>query len=389
VYPLLRFIAKIYVHAWYRVEFFGEPVPSEGPLLVCCNHTNGLPDAGLMIISTPRPLRFLAKFSVFSVPVVSQLGRMANAIPVYRKKDGVSMERNQEAFAAVFAALRAGEAVCIFPEGESGTAMRIRPPLKTGIARMGLGALQGHPDLDVRVLPLGVHVFDRNRFRSRLQLLVGRPFPIAGHAAAFEADPHAAVPALMAEIEQALREVAPDLRDDADLPVFNLARRIWREDDGSHLPRLAALTRRLDEARRDDPAAANERAAEAAAWLTRIGPVPGTRLGWLALPVVLAASALWALPTIVGRLVAGRFAPVDKFVSVAALVVPILGTLLVALGALVACLGGLGPWPLLWIPGSWLVLAAGIRALDLVRGALARDRSEARSGAREFLESLG
>jgi 1-acyl-sn-glycerol-3-phosphate acyltransferase len=388
VYPLIRFIAQIYVHAWYRVEVFGKAVPAKGPLLVCCNHTNGLPDAGLMIISTRRPLRFLAKYTVFSMPVVGQLARMANAIPVYRKKDGVPMERNQVAFEAAFTALRAGEAVCLFPEGESGTAMRVRPPLKTGIGRMGLGALQGHPDLDVRVLPLGVHIFDRNRFRSRIQLLVGEPFSIAGHAAAYEADPHAAVPALMAEIERSLRDVAPDLRDDADLPVFTLARRAWREDDGSHLPRLAALTRRLEEDRRNDPRAADTRAHQAATWLTRLGPEPGTRLGWLAGPVVLVAAILWALPTLMGRFVAGRFAPADKFVSVAGFVVPILGTLLVATAALVAGLGGLGAWTVLWIPGSWLLLAAGIRALDLWRGARARDRSEPLSQAREFLEPL-
>ena len=386
MYAFLRYFAHLYVHSWYRVGVYGEPIPKQGPLLVCCNHTNGLQDAGLMVLSTIRPLRFLAKYRVFEIPVVSHLARMAQAIPVYRKKDGVSMERNQATFDAVFDALRGGEIVAIFPEGESQTAFRLRPPLKTGIARMGLGAMQGHPGLDVRILPLGVHTIDRNRFRSRLELHVGRPLSIAGHLPAFEDDPRAAVPALMSEIEDALREVAPDLGDEADLPILSLARRVWRAEDGGHHPRLALLTQKLAAARRKDPEGADERARQAASWLARLGPEPGPRLGLLAGPIVLAAAALWAFPTLVGRLVARRFASEDKFSTVVALVTPVLGTLLVALAGVVAGLGGRGIGTALWVPGSWLVLAGGIRALDLWRGACAPRRPTVLLQAREFLE---
>lgn len=386
MYAFLRFIAHLYVRSWYRVEVYGEPIPSQGPLLVCCNHTNGLQDAGLMVLSTKRPLRFLAKYRVFELPVVSHLARMAQAIPVYRKKDGVPMERNQATFEAVFEALRGGEIVAIFPEGESQTAFRLRPPLKTGIARMGLGAMQGHPGLDVRVLPLGVHTIDRNRFRSRLELHVGKPLSIARHLPAFEDDPRAAVPALMAEIEDALREVAPDLRDDADLPVLSLARRVWRAEDGSHHPRLALLTQDLAASRLTDPEGADERARQAAHLLAQLGPEAGPRLGLLAGPIVLATAALWALPTLVGRLAARRLASEDKFSTVVALVTPVLGTLLVALAGVAAGLAGQGIRTALWVPGSWLVLAGGIRALDLWRGARASRRPEALLQAREFLK---
>ena len=55
----------------------------------------------------------------------------AGAIPVYRKLDqGADVSRNAETFAAVDAALAAGDAVCIFPEGgltSDGEIDRFRP----------------------------------------------------------------------------------------------------------------------------------------------------------------------------------------------------------------------------------------------------------------------
>ena len=384
----VRLFARVYVHAWYRISVFGEPFPVHGPLLVCSNHTNGLMDVGLLFDRAPRPLRFLAKYSIFSMPVVGSLARAAHAIPVYRKKDGVPMERNAAAFEAVFDALRSGEALCVFPEGESRTSYRLRPPLKTGIARMGLGALEGRPDLEVRVLPVGVHTEDRDRFRSRLELHVGAPLSIAHRAEAFAADPRAAVPALMEELETALRAVAPDLREDADLPVLRLARRVWRSEDGAHVPRLAALTARLAEVRAQDPAGADVRASAAAALLQRLGREPGSRLGLLAGPLVLAAALVWGLPTLAGRAIARRAAPADKFVTVTALLVPLLGTLAVAsIAGALALEGKLLP-AMLILPGAWLLLAVGVRALDAWWGALASRPGGAASEARDVLAPL-
>ena len=57
---------------------------------------------------------------------------------IARIDQGVDTSKNAEMFAAVSAALAAGDAVCIFPEGISHSTGRLEP-LRTGAARMALG----------------------------------------------------------------------------------------------------------------------------------------------------------------------------------------------------------------------------------------------------------
>jgi glycerol-3-phosphate O-acyltransferase / dihydroxyacetone phosphate acyltransferase len=269
VYALVHLIARLYVHGYYRVRVTGEPFPPAGPLLVCANHTAGLMDVGVLLQSAPWPLRFLAKYTLFSSPVVGPLARGGRAIPVYRKKDKVPTEQNLASFEAVYAALHEGGAVAVFPEGESGTSPRLRPPLKTGIARMALGAMD-HPnagDTDVHILPVGIYYEDRDRLRSRLELRVGAPFPVAQHLPAFRDNPRLAVPRLMAQVEAALRAVGPNLLHDGDLPVVKLAQGAWHRADGSHLVLLGRLTAKLNRERATQPEACDERARRAASLL--------------------------------------------------------------------------------------------------------------------------
>lgn len=363
MYAFTHFIARLYLHAWYRVEVHGERFPTEGPLLIAANHTNGLMDVALLFSSSPRPIRFLAKFSIFKTPVVGPLAKGAHAIPVYRKKDGVSMERNAQTFAAVYDALAQGEVIGVFPEGESGTSMSIRTPLKTGIARMGLGAMELHPDVPVRVLPLGLHTRERDRFRSRLELVVGEPIEIGHHLAEFREDPRAAVPKLMEEIEAAMRSVAPNLVDEEDRDEYRLAWDHWYAKDGSHHPRLRAWTER---------GARPERRERAKELIDRSGEAPGSKAGLLLLPVVALAAIVWLPGTLIGR-VAGRAAPADKFVTVTALVAPLVGALLIAIATTIATWSW-GAWSFVFgvlsAPLSWWLLGAGIWSLDRVRAAL-------------------
>ncbi len=365
-YRLARLFARVILHAWYRVERVGEPFPEEGPLIVVGNHTGGLIDVALVIDQAPRPVRFLSKFKIFSIPVLGGLARCVQAIPVYRKKDQVPTELNQESFEAVFAALRAGQVIGAFPEGESKTAWRLRLPLKTGVARMALGAeASAEWKVGVRILPVGVHYADRDRFRSRVELRIGHPFGVEHLREAYALDERAAVPALIDEVARGLREVSLQVEEDADLPALSLARRAWHEPGGVHHHHLQRLADALASEHLRDPAIAQERSARIAALGAALEEAQlcpaelsasergGAALGFLGWLGATGAALVWLPPVLAARAAARRGAPEDKFVTVTALTTLPFGLLWLIL---IGC--ALGSWvgllPALLVP---LILA--------------------------------
>ncbi len=130
------------IRAIYRLEVRGqEHVPSSGPLVVTGNHDSIL-DPFIMAASIPRPIHFLGKSEFWRyAPVRWWLGTVG-AIPVVRGGSDAT------AIGSAVAALEAGEAVGLFPEGGVNWA----GPWKRGAARMALAT--GAPLLPVRLLDI-------------------------------------------------------------------------------------------------------------------------------------------------------------------------------------------------------------------------------------------
>lgn len=169
---LVRWMAHAACWLFYRVDRAGSP-PPPGPVLLVANHPNALLDPAIVWSTAGRDVRFLAKSTLFSGPLRPVLAA-ARAIPVYRRRDeGVDTARNAEMFEAVGAALAAGDAVCIFPEGLSHSTGRLSS-LRTGAARIALAAESDGTRVDIVAVGLN---FDRKAsFRSRVTVAFGPPF---------------------------------------------------------------------------------------------------------------------------------------------------------------------------------------------------------------------
>jgi 1-acyl-sn-glycerol-3-phosphate acyltransferase len=128
---LMRFLVWLLVHSVYRLDEGGlEHVPDEGPALIVANHVSFV-DALVIAAAVRRPVRFVMDHRIFGIPVLNFVFRTGKAIPIASaKEDPAMMER---AFTEVAAALRAGDVVCIFPEGritDTGELYPFRPGLK-------------------------------------------------------------------------------------------------------------------------------------------------------------------------------------------------------------------------------------------------------------------
>src|SRR5919112_2419329 len=95
-------------------------VPRAGALIFVLNHPNGLIDPGLVFAALPRRISFLAKSTLFRLPVIGWLLRTVEALPLYRRADaGEDVSKNLRTFEEARRLLLNGRAVALFPEGFS------------------------------------------------------------------------------------------------------------------------------------------------------------------------------------------------------------------------------------------------------------------------------
>jgi glycerol-3-phosphate O-acyltransferase / dihydroxyacetone phosphate acyltransferase len=192
-----------------RIEVSGsERVPAHGAVIFVLNHPSGLVDPAFMLCLAPRRVSFLAKAPLFRTPVIGFFCRAFEAIPVHRRQDaGADPAQNRETFDAAHAVLASGGAIAIFPEGTSHSDPKLRP-LKTGAARIALGAAARAAGGPVRIVPTGLYYRTKRTFRSAALVYFGEPFAVTPVPLAPGDEPPAGpVRALTERIEAALAEV--------------------------------------------------------------------------------------------------------------------------------------------------------------------------------------
>jgi glycerol-3-phosphate O-acyltransferase/dihydroxyacetone phosphate acyltransferase len=223
LYHTLRHAARSALR-WYYADIViqgADRVPAQGPLLVVANHPNALVDALLVSTTLERRILLTAKATLFEHPFLARLLRAVGVVPLRRaaderavaaRQDGsgsVPVTRNTDAFAQVRAALAAGGAVLVFPEGISHDAPAIAP-LRTGAARMAFDAA-GRGVRQMRLLPLGL-VFERKeQLRSRVLVRIGPPIDLDAWCAAH---PAAGATQLTEALDVALRAVTLNFASD-------------------------------------------------------------------------------------------------------------------------------------------------------------------------------
>jgi glycerol-3-phosphate O-acyltransferase/dihydroxyacetone phosphate acyltransferase len=250
--PVVRALAHAASLVFYRVDCVGAP-PSKGAVLLLPNHPNSLLDPAVIWTTADRDVRFLAKSTLFSTPLRPLLAG-AGAVPVYRRHDkGVDTSKNAETFTAVEGALAAGDAVCVFPEGVSHSTGRL-VPLRTGAARMALGAERG--GTPVAIVPVGLNFDRKTAFRSRVTVVYGRPFSCADLVSG--TDDAAAVRMLTDRIAEHMRRLLIEADPEGDALLVERIDRLYAAargrpaDPADRVARRRAIAAGLDRLRTAD-----------------------------------------------------------------------------------------------------------------------------------------
>lgn len=182
IYRLLRFIFRLTLNAYFRRKrITGQAkVPNDGPLIFVANHPSAFMDPIAVGLAVNRDLHFIAAGEYVGTGLKAKFFQnQLHMIPVFRPSTMPGdTHKNKEMFEQCYKHLGQGKSLLIFPEGNSITERRLRE-LRTGVARMAIGASKANPDVKaVQIVPVGLNYSDPHEFRSDLYVQIGDPIAI-------------------------------------------------------------------------------------------------------------------------------------------------------------------------------------------------------------------
>ena len=107
----IRFLGHLLIRKLYRLKTRGAAlVPESGGVLVAPNHLS-LHDAFIASAASPRPVRFLMFDEYYHKPWIKPFASLFDTVPVSSKRAKAALQTAADTLAA-------GDAVCLFPEGQ-------------------------------------------------------------------------------------------------------------------------------------------------------------------------------------------------------------------------------------------------------------------------------
>lgn len=132
-------------------------------------------DALLIATSAGRFSYFLTRASVFKNRKVKWFLRSLNMLPVYRVRDGwSSIQNNTEIFDYCCELLHKGKVVSLFPEGNHNIKRTVRP-LSKGFTRIVYETLDVYPDMELKIIPVGLNYEQAETFADSVSMFIGNP----------------------------------------------------------------------------------------------------------------------------------------------------------------------------------------------------------------------
>jgi len=161
-YWVIYFLLYPFFKVFYKIKVYGrENIPKGKSIIVAANHISYF-DPVIVSLATKRPIAFMAKEELFSVPMISQFIQILGAFAVNRKKLEIATIKSAKAV------LTTGWILGIFPEGTRITTGKI------GNINKGFGSLAKSTNSEI--IPIGI--VGSNTFCGKLVVRIGKPIPV-------------------------------------------------------------------------------------------------------------------------------------------------------------------------------------------------------------------
>jgi glycerol-3-phosphate O-acyltransferase / dihydroxyacetone phosphate acyltransferase len=181
----------------------------KGPIILAVNHPNGFMDpVALSTLAYPPKLLYLARGDAFKKGMVSRILESLGIIPIFRIQDGgkEGLKKNDETYERVNILLKRNKKIMIFAEGLCIQERRLRP-LKKGVPRMILGAMDSGELDNLIVVPVGINYTDPAQFQSTIFCNVGEPIKMIEYMAAYKEAPAKTMNQFLADLTPRMKEL--------------------------------------------------------------------------------------------------------------------------------------------------------------------------------------
>lgn len=180
-YRFTKFFLELSYHVYVKhytvIESYKEK--KRDSLIYASNHGNAFFDAFSIIYTTRKIIVFLTRAGVFGSRLANFWLGVFYMMPIYRQRDGLkAVAKNQEIIATCIDLLKEGRhPVAMFPEGNHNLKLGLRP-LQKGIARMAFESLEKYPDMELKIIPIGLNYSDPMKFRGNVLVIKGDPIEV-------------------------------------------------------------------------------------------------------------------------------------------------------------------------------------------------------------------
>jgi 1-acyl-sn-glycerol-3-phosphate acyltransferase len=176
-YVSLRLYAKLGIRMFYRKWRIIHLNKKEetGSIIFSANHQNAFMDPLVMLTSQPKIPIFLTQAAVFKTSSLARwFFNLLYMLPIYRQRDGINTLSNNE---AIFIKcqdylLEGRHPIGIYTEGSHSLKRTVRP-LKKGICRLAFETMERNPDLDLKIIPVGLNYNDHIAFQTEVLIILG------------------------------------------------------------------------------------------------------------------------------------------------------------------------------------------------------------------------
>lgn len=208
LFTYLLFYLGMYGY-YRRVRVNGRKnIPKNKPLFFASNHQNSLVDpCSIAVTSGGKPVHFLTRSDVFKKKSVAKILYALNMLPIYRPRDGADFkEKNLKIFSECYDILNRKSRIVIFPEGSHDSRKHLRQ-IKSGVAKISIGAMEKHPGLDVCIVPVGLNYTNVVNKSSDLYVSYGKPIYLKDYAGDVDA-----ISSIIDDLSQALSDEMIDFK---------------------------------------------------------------------------------------------------------------------------------------------------------------------------------